>query len=211
MVFYNFDYCSGYHRKNPEGAVSAFAKAFKDVPTAKLVFKTQSSSNRPQYVAKLNQAIQNAAIEDKVVFINKFIPQDDLVGLTNACDVYLSLHHGEGFGLGIAEAMILGKPVIVTDYSAPKEFCTPDNAMLIPYRMVKMKKCECDIWQYKQVDEWAEPDIAAASNALLKLYNDPAFAKRLGDNAKSSIEQQFSIENFKASIESFFNATHTSA
>lgn len=211
MVFYNFDYCSGYHRKNPEGAVAAFATAFRNIPSAKLVFKTQNSAGRPKYAAKLKQSIRDAAIEDKVIFINNFIPQDDLVGLTNACDAYLSLHRGEGFGLGIAESMILGKPVVVTNYSGPTEFCNPDNSMLVPFRMTKMKANECDVWQDKLVDTWAEPDVNAAAEALKKLYDNPTFARQLGDRARQFIIQYFSIENFKASVMAFLSATQTNA
>jgi len=36
-------------------------------------------------------------------------------------------HRSEGFGLFIAEAMYLGKPVIVTNYSGNTDFTRPDN------------------------------------------------------------------------------------
>ena len=37
-----------------------------------------------------------------------------------ASDCYVSLHRAEGFGLTLAEAMALGKPVIATGYLATR-------------------------------------------------------------------------------------------
>ena len=51
--------------------------------------------------------------------------RDELAGLMRAADCYVSLHRSEGFGLGIAESMALGKPVIATHYSGPVDFMTP--------------------------------------------------------------------------------------
>lgn len=40
----------------------------------------------------------------------------------NGCDAYISLHHGEGLGLGMLEAFDLGIPVIATGYSGNLDF-----------------------------------------------------------------------------------------
>jgi glycosyltransferase involved in cell wall biosynthesis len=46
------------------------------------------------------------------------------------CDCYVSLHRAEGFGLTMAEAMALGKPVIATGYSGNLAFMTAENSYL---------------------------------------------------------------------------------
>ena len=56
-----------------------------------------------------------------------------------ACaDCYVSLHRAEGFGLGLAEAMYLGKPAIATNYSGNVDFMTPENSYLVEYRLRKV-------------------------------------------------------------------------
>ena len=50
-----------------------------------------------------------------------------------ACDCYVSLHRSEGFGLTVAEAMLLGKPVIATRYGGTLEFMNDDNAYLVDW------------------------------------------------------------------------------
>jgi glycosyltransferase involved in cell wall biosynthesis len=48
--------------------------------------------------------------------------------IIQCADCVVSLHRSEGFGLFIAEAMYLGKPVIVTNYSGSTNFTQPDNS-----------------------------------------------------------------------------------
>jgi glycosyltransferase involved in cell wall biosynthesis len=203
VVFYNFSYASSYYRKNPDGAVRAFAEAFKNCADAKLVFKTNGAKDCANSDVRLKALIASLGLSDRVVFVAGFLEQYEIVSLTNACDVYLSLHRGEGFGLGIAEAMSLGKPVVVTNYSAPTEFCNADNAMLVPYSMRAVKPNENDIGVYAYVKEWAEPDVHAAATDLRRLYDDRAFAKELGENGRRFIADHFSDANFKKSVEAF--------
>ena len=203
VVFYNFSYNSSYYRKNPEGALSAFAEAFRSRPDAKLVFKTAGAKRCATFDAKLKTLVTSLGLSNRVVFVDDYLLQDEIVSLTNACDVYLSLHRGEGLGLGIAEAMSLGKPVVVTNYSAPTEFCNAGNALLVPYVMRPVQKDEHDVAAYDHVKEWPEPDAHAAATALCRLYDDRAFAKQLGENGRRFIADCFSDANFKKSVESF--------
>ena len=53
-----------------------------------------------------------------------------------ACDCFVSLHRSEGFGLAMAEAMALGKPVIATNWSGNTDFMNPHNAACIDFRLV---------------------------------------------------------------------------
>lgn len=205
VAFFNFDYESSYYRKNPEGILMAFAKSLKYKQNAKLLFKTMRAQKCLQKSNQLHLLAKELGISSQFITIDGFISQEDLVNLTNACDVYISLHRGEGFGLGIAEAMSLGKPVIVTDYSSTKEFCNSNNSILIPYEIVPIKPDQIDVEAYQCVSCWAEPEINAAADALLQLYNDPIYCQKLGANAKQYINDYFSIENFKKSIYDFIN------
>lgn len=202
-VFFNFDYRSSYYRKNPEGVLHAFADALGDCADAKIVFKTMNTKRCPVYAARLHALAVDLGIASRVVFIDTFISQDELVALTDACDVYISLHRGEGFGLGIAEAMSLGKPVVVTDYSAPTEFCNSENSLLVPSVLVPVKDHERDVDVYRTVKTWADPDLRAAADALRKLYRDRTFAQALGNKAQNFIADYFSDANFKKSVMGF--------
>ena len=78
-----------------------------------------------------------------------------------ACDVVLSLHRSEGFGLVPAEAMLLGKPVVATDWSGTTEFLDADCAALVPAKMVPARDPRGVFEAPGAV--WAEPDGDAAA------------------------------------------------
>ena len=205
VVFFNFNYASCYNRKNPEGLVKAFALAFAGVPGTVLLFKTISAQKHRDLSVRLRTYAKECGIERQLVCVDDYIPQDELVGLTAASNVYCSLHRGEGFGLGIAEAMHLGIPAVVTDYSSTREFCNAENSIPVPYTLVDVKKEQLDFECYKFVKKWAEPDVQAAANALRKLYENPQFRRELGQRAKAFIDNYFSDANFKKSICDFLN------
>lgn len=203
IVFYNFSYASGWNRKNAIGVVEAFAKAFTRVPGAVLVLKTAVKKGHEGRVGQLRQLAIRYGVENKIRFVDDFLSQDDVYNLTNACDVYLSLHRSEGFGLGIAEAMMLGKAVVVTGYSAPLEFCSDENSVLVPYRMVPV---ECsDVEWYSAAKEWAEPDVSYAASTLRKMFEDPQMVVSLGGRAQASIRERFSTEHFRKSIQDYLS------
>ncbi len=202
-VFFNFAYTSSYYRKNPDGAARAFAEAFGDRPDAKLVFKTAGAKKLPAFAERLKALVGELGLANRVVFVDDFLLQDELVALTDACDAYLSLHRGEGLGLGIAEAMSLGKPVVVTDYSSTTEFCNRDDALPIPYRIESVSNVDDELPFYRHIKTWAEPDVHAAAAALRRLYDDRAFAKELGERGRRFVADHFSDANFKKSVEAF--------
>ena len=207
IVFFNFDFASSYFRKNPEGILKAFAMALGDKTNAKVVFKTMRANKCKAMSDRLHALANSLGLSSKLITIDDFIPQEDLVNLTNACDVYMSLHRGEGFGLGIAEAMSLGKAVIVTDYSSTTEFCNSGNSIPIPYKMVAVPPDQVDVDAYHHVTLWAEPDISFAANALKELYRNPTLRTQLGNQAMAFINEYFSTTNFKKSIELFLSNT----
>ena len=53
---------------------------------------------------------------------------NEVKNLVRCSDCFVSLHRSEGYGFGIAEAMVLGKPVIATAYSGNMDFMDPGRA-----------------------------------------------------------------------------------
>ena len=62
-----------------------------------------------------------------VRLIDHYLPAEDNQRLLATCDAYVSLHRSEGFGIGMAEAMLRGKPVVATAYGGNTDFLTEET------------------------------------------------------------------------------------
>ncbi|MGH9582417.1 MAG: glycosyltransferase, partial [Bryobacteraceae bacterium] len=115
----------------------------------------------------------------------------ELHELIAACDSFVSLHRSEGFGLGIAEAMYLGKPVIATNYSGNVDFTKQDNSCLVDYRLVPVKPGE---YLFPEGQVWADPNVDQAAMYMRRLAGDRDYAKRIGSAGTESIRRQHSAK-----------------
>lgn len=185
-----FDSNSISERKNPEGVIEAFKSAFHEKPhDAGLVIKIGNADQN-----ELNQLKRQLSGYD-VYFINGMLEKKEVNSLIKCCDVYVSLHRAEGYGLVLAEAMKLGVPTIATAYSANTEFQTNDTACLVKYKLVRIKH---DLYPYHKNTFWAEPDIQDASEAMKKLRYDSKFYKEISDNAYQYMNSE---DRMKTSVE----------
>jgi glycosyltransferase involved in cell wall biosynthesis len=112
-----------------------------------------------------------------VVIFDRVLTRREMNGLLQSCDVLVSLHRAEGFGLPPAEAMWLGKPVIATNYSGNTDFMTEANSALIPYHLVQIG---VDQGPYEKDAVWAEPDLEAAAEAMRLLSRDRSLCTAVG-------------------------------
>ncbi|WDF69515.1 glycosyltransferase family 4 protein [Sphingobacterium oryzagri] len=178
-----FDYHSSVQRKNPYAAIEAFEQAFgKNNSEVCLVVKSSASAHFPTESAALKQRI---ADNSSIMLVDEILPRKKLEALMASCDVYVSLHRSEGFGLTMAEAMSLGKPVIATAYSANTEFMTAENSFLIPYTMIPA----ADDYEIPGLENsWADADISAAAAAMLLLKKDPDLRAEVGEKAKLHVQ-----------------------
>ncbi|MEP7085304.1 MAG: FkbM family methyltransferase, partial [Betaproteobacteria bacterium] len=196
LFLFTFDFNSFVMRKNPEAVVRAFRNAFPpgrdDVG---LVVKSINGANQPELVARLRALI---AGDPRIVQMDRFLSRDEAYGLISVCDAYVSLHRSEGFGLGLAEAMYLGKPVVGTAYSGNLEFMNEGNSALVDYRMVPVLK-----GQYLYDDPrfvWADADIDDAARHLRRLADDVEWRLRVAAAGQHDIRTLFTRERAAASM-----------
>lgn len=69
----------------------------------------------------------------EILLINKDITQSQIKYLYENSDLLISPSYGEGFGLPMAEAMLLELPVITTAFGGQSDFCTNETSWLIDF------------------------------------------------------------------------------
>ncbi len=196
LFLFTMDYLSFSARKNPTAVITAFKRAFPrgDEPV-ELVIKTTNGHRKPGDV----RALQIAADGDaRVRLVDGFLSRDEVFGFESVVDCYVSLHRSEGFGLGLAESMSLGKPVIGTAYSGNMEFMDAGNSCLVGYRLVDVGPGE---YPFPDQQVWAEPDLDHAVHHMRRLVDDPAYAADLGERARADIRTRLSVEAIGELIE----------
>lgn len=184
-----FDFASGAARKNPHAVIRAFRHAFPHGDeAATLLIKT---SNGGRYAPLLWNLLNAAAGDRRIVVRDDMLERKDLQALHRCVDVYVSLHRSEGFGLGMAEAMCMGKPVIATAYSGNLEFMRQANSCLVDYRMVPVVEGE---YPHAEGQCWADPDHVDAAHYMQALYRDRSLGPRLGGQAARDMSRNFSTD-----------------
>ena len=188
VFLFSFDFLSVAERKNPRGLIRAFSGAFQPGDGPLLVLKSINGDRCPSELSELRAAAKG---RNDIVIWDGYVDADRRDALIAACDCYVSLHRSEGYGLTIAEAMALGKPVIVTGFSGNVDFTNAENSYLVPYRLVRVPP-GCD--PYPTTAEWAEPDIAEASRLMRDVYEHQDEARELGRRARDDVLRQFTVE-----------------
>ncbi|MFL0790629.1 MAG: glycosyltransferase family 4 protein [Prochlorococcus sp.] len=193
-----FDFWSTPERKNPQGAIEAFQRAFplqaSQQADVRLVIKTSSSDQFPDK-AEVLRAL--TASDRRIQWVDALLSQDDLEALYLQADALVSLHRAEGFGLTLADAMGMGLPVIATGYSGNTDFMPAGSACLIPWSLQRIPQTRGD---YVAGSFWAEPCCNAAAEAMRSLASDHQGSRRLGLRGREIVRERLAAERVAAVV-----------
>lgn len=181
-----FDFYSYIHRKNPWASVRAFKAAFPNMNTdVRLVIKVMYGDNSSSEWISLLHLINK---DPRIIIINNTMTRHQVLSLISSCDALVSLHRSEGFGRGPAEAMHMGKPVVVTNYSGNTDFTRADNSCLVNYNLIPVNSGQ---YPFGEGQLWAEADIDHASTYMRRLYDDSKYADQIGLAGQKTIRSEF--------------------
>jgi glycosyltransferase involved in cell wall biosynthesis len=180
-----FDLNSYSARKNPRAVIEAFRLSGLAGRDAALVIKVQNVAGNETDFAALQASVRDLP---GTVLLTATLTRADIYALEAACDCFVSLHRAEGFGLAVAEAMLLGKPVISTDWSATAEYVNATNGCPVRARLITLEQ---NHGPYAKGSTWADPDPAHAAEWMKALFADRALVERLGAAAKETVVARF--------------------
>ena len=107
-----------------------------------------------------------------------------MIGLLNVSDALISLHRSEGFGRTMAEAMLLEKPVIATNYAGNTDFTNSNTAFLVDG---PIKELGPDDYMFGTGQHWCDPDIEQAAGHMRTCFEDRALASALAKAGRAFI------------------------
>lgn len=158
---YVFGYVGNWNpRKNPRLVLETYIRAFPNPKESKtaLLLKTFNAGNLQDYILHLT----NGEPRDDIWIYDEQWQEAQVYWAFNVIDCYVSAHKGEGFGLTLAQAAALGKPVIYTDFSAPTEWLSFSKGHFpIRYTLESVKREDVSVLYENLISEelqWAEVD-----------------------------------------------------
>jgi glycosyltransferase involved in cell wall biosynthesis len=165
---------------NEQKAQTDLLKAFKTVtdgnPRARLFLVGWGRLEK-----ELKRATKDLGIEQVVTFTGK-LNRSEVFEVLAITDLFVLSSHWEGFGIVMAEAMALGKPVIATDTDGAREVVKDgETGILVPIK---------------------RPDLMA--QAILKLLEEPGLMSQMGEQGLERVKEHFTCEKFITGYEQFY-------
>jgi glycosyltransferase involved in cell wall biosynthesis len=99
-------------------------------------------------------------------------PTQDMNGLINAFDLFVTTSRGEGFGLSNAQSIACGVPVVAQNVSANPEVIGPGGVLVEPLERLITVPAGQDMWL---------ADIDAFSREIEHLYEARGVVRKLGE------------------------------
>ena len=188
------DMVAASHRKNLNGLLTVLNDVAQAGQTFDLLLILRGGSRDHVGIAPLLDALEQRGCN--VTLHGQSLARAEQLALLAQSDLYVSLHHSEGFGLTVAEAMLMGLPCVSTNWSATAEFLDDSNGYPVKFTLAPSPKTIDDDRQLL----WAEPDRTHAAEQIMAALANPLEARRRGAKAKADLMRMFSAETFAKSL-----------
>jgi len=189
-------------RKALDDLMTVFARTFAAEERVTLLIKTTSvignaalGSGSPVEI-RVRQIADRLMKETGAPRLNfAVIAADDISGRTIDAihvlgDCYVSLTHGEGWGLGAFDAAALGKPVLITGWGGQLDYLGEDYPGLVRYRMNPVGG-----WMphasYRGSQLWATADVEHASALMRAAAERDAQLVEAAERVRETIANRF--------------------
>ncbi|WP_177419178.1 glycosyltransferase [endosymbiont of Lamellibrachia barhami] len=170
LFVFSFDFNSTLVRKNPVAVIQAFQCAFPSSDGGRkigLVVKASHVKAGNKAWKRIKRLID---ADPRIHLIDATLRRPEVLALYQCCDCYVSLHRAEGFGRGLAEALMLDLQLIATGFSGNLDFCTEDRVGLVRYRRRDVRRLE---YFHADGQSWADPDTDHAAELMRSIRTDP--------------------------------------
>ena len=176
-------------RKNPFAVLDAFEQALPSRRDVGLVVKVNNATVGGRAHPVMEELRARARRDERIVLLEESLEYERVLSFYASLDVYVSLHRSEGIGLGLMEAMSLGKPVIATGWSGNMSFMDRSNSCVVAYQLVPAQGTSY-VYSEKLLGPravWANPEVTNAAEWMRVLVERPDVRADIGRNARESM------------------------
>lgn len=197
---YKFLFVGGtVQRKGIDLLLQAYRAAFTRSDDVALIVKDMGTQTfyRGQTAQEEIEALQRDAECAEIIYLDGDLPAEQMPALYAACDCLVHPYRGEGFGLPVAEAMACGLPVVVTKGGACDDFCSEENAFMVPAKRRPVQFPEPTVGQAWMLE--ANVELLAA--CMRRAVDDPELGRQMGRCGAERIARDFTWEQAAAVVQ----------
>jgi glycosyltransferase involved in cell wall biosynthesis len=88
--------------------------------------------------------------------------------------------------------MLLGQPVVVTNFSGNVDYCDQTTAFLVDGELVPLRAGD---YLFHEGQYWCDPEVSLAAEQLQRVFQDVALRQQIGEAGKLRIIRDYSIES----------------
>ena len=126
--------------------------------------------------------------DSRISIISGTLPREEVAALQSLSDCFVSLHRAEGFGRNIAEAMLLGKPVITSNFSGNIDFTNEVTAFMVGGNTIPV---ETDQYSFSEGQYWFDADVTIAAERMQQCIEDTTERTRRAAAGKEFVRTHY--------------------
>ncbi len=128
----------------------------------------------------------------EVLYYANFMSKRDLARFYKTCSAFVAPFRGEGFGMKILDAAVIGLPLILPLYGGPTDYCEADLVWPVEFDEVEVGDClETRELRWNEKLTWCEPRVDDLARQLRAVYEQQTEAKRRADDLRERVIREF--------------------
>lgn len=130
------------------------------------------------------------------------LTREQLVRLHGSVDCYVSCERGDGWDLPAMDSLLLGVPVVTSDFGASSTFIDDSDCFIVP-TSTKMVSCDASLrgeWSLYNGHLWPYVDPYAFAEQLRRVHVDPQSRRSAGQHAAVRMRTEYDSRSTASGI-----------
>jgi glycosyltransferase involved in cell wall biosynthesis len=181
-------------RKGWEALLEAWFSEFGPDEKVRLVIKTDKSDRAAEDISRIKKNLGKKETAP-ISLERRLLNEEQIASFVKSAHCYVSSTLGEGFGLPALQAIALGVPVIITNFSGCQEYATADNCTLLEPSGFLVHECIDPVPQFAY-KKWPRIKVSTIRTAMRGVIQDYQKAQEKADKAYRFVHDNFGYKTF---------------